>query len=237
MTKSKKMKRYRLEQDSTDGKGVYYLYPYINASNIKNQKLLNRSKSHFTEFFPSEVSFDGMFPTYGTEHNVPQEPHALCDMHAWIERKPRALVYPISPAFKDVLISFNIPEVRFYNGSVVWRGKREPYYVMHLLTRQFQYIDFANSSFVKCDFEGSKKSGTPAVKGSSMEEVSGKFGAESFTFERAVMQPEFRELDMYHVDIYGMLIADRLKNAIESANLTGVKITECPIEFEFSDEI
>jgi len=233
----KTMKRYRLEQYSFDNTGTFNIYPDINASNIESQEALDRSKSHFASFFPNQISFKGMFPSYGTEIEVPAEPHAICDMHAWVERKPKALVYPISTRFRDILIRFNIPEVRFYDGSVVWKNQEYQYYVMHLLTRQFQYIDFSHSTFIGCNFEGVKKKDEPVVKGNSMEEVSQKFGAESFTFERAVMLPEFRNIDMYYMDIHGILITLPLKEAIEHADLTGVKITECSIEFEFSDEI
>ncbi len=51
------------------------------------------------------------------------------------------------------------------------------------------------------------------------------------------MRPEFRDLDMYYMDIYGIIISERLKEAIEAAHLTGVKIVECPLRFEFSDEM
>jgi hypothetical protein len=233
----KVMKRYRLEQYSFDDTGTFNIYPDINASNIESQEVLDRSQSHFKTFFSGQVSFRGLFPTYGTEIEVPAEPHAICDMHTWVERKPRALVYPISPRFRDILNKFNIPEVRFYDGSVVWKNEEYQYYVLHLLTRQFQYIDFSHSTFIKCNFEGVKKKGSPIINGNSMEEVLHKLGAESFTFERAVMLPEFRNIDMYYLDIHGILITQSLKDAIEKADLTGMKISECSIDFEFSDEI
>jgi len=97
-----------------------------------------------------------------------------------------------------------------------------------------KYVSWQYSSFVKANYNGEKDSDI-LVSGQGLEEVYEKLGSKLFTFERAVMLPEFRDVDMYYFN--GILISERLKNAIEAANLTGVKITECPIEFEFSDEV
>ena len=51
------------------------------------------------------------------------------------------------------------------------------------------------------------------------------------------MKPEFETIDMTHLGVIGIVISERLKNAIEEANLTGVKIIPCPIEFHLSNEV
>ena len=142
-------------------------------------------------------------------------------------------MYPISAKFKNLLDKFNIPDVRFYAGSIKWKGIEYEYYVMHLLVQEHKYIDFKYSTFVKADRRGHKEPGT-AVSGADLNEVYEKFETTIVTFDRAVMLPEFRNIDMYYFN--GILITERLKNAIESAHLTGIEIGECPIDkFEFSD--
>lgn len=228
------MKRYKLTWESFDNNGSFNIFPRINASRIQNQNVLDRGASFYETFYPEDTSFKGMFLSYGTEIDVPEEPHVLCDMHSWVENSPPALVHPLSPRFRDLLYMFNIPDVRFYKGSVLWKGTEYEYYVMHILLLEQKYIDFEYSSFVKANYRGEKMLGEP-IRGNNIEEVYEKLGSKLVTFERAVMLPEFRNIDMYFFN--GILITERLKNAIETANLTGVKITECPIEFEFSDEV
>ncbi len=176
------MKRYILKHESFDHTGVFGIYPRIMASKIKSQEVLDWSGDYFPQFFPDGVSFDGMFLTYGSDRGVPKEPHALCDMHSWIESKPPALVYPVSPRFHDLLLQFHIPEMRFYKGDVLWKNEVYPYYVMHLLTRKYQYIDFQYSTFVKSNYKGKIEPNTPIVQGASMEEVKKYYPSQSFTF-------------------------------------------------------
>lgn len=230
------MKLYIFEYFTLDDISSVGIIPRINASKIKSQWVLEKKESYFQKFYPNDVSFEGMYLSYGVESGLPKEGHILCDMHGWIETEPRALVYPVSPKLNTLLSLFHIPEVAFYPGSVDWERMAHLFFVMHLLTGQYQYIDFAKSTFVKCNFRGVVKS-DEIKTGVSIDELNQIYGNDSFTFARAVMKPEFRALDMYYMDIWGILITERLKEAIEKANLTGVKITECPIEFEFSDEL
>ncbi len=51
------------------------------------------------------------------------------------------------------------------------------------------------------------------------------------------MKPKFRELDFVTFYQFGNLVSERLKNAIEEAELTGVEFYELQIPIEFSDEI
>ena len=227
------MKRYLLTYEIIDPTGAFEIYPYINPSKIKSQEALDRSENYYEKFLAGDSSFKGMFLSYRTEIEVPAEPHAICDMHGWIETQPFGVFYPISAKFKNLLSEFNIPNVRFYEGSVKWKDIEYEYYVMHLLSQVHKYIDFKYSTFVKADYRGEKEPGT-AVSGADMNEVYEKLETPLITFEKAVMHPEFRDIDMYHFN--GILITERLKNAIESARLKGIEMGECPIDkLEFSD--
>jgi hypothetical protein len=229
-----KMRRYKLKPEIVDNSSPVKVYASINPSRIENSKILDKSESYFEKFFPENASFKGMFPSYGESPLLPEEVHALSDMHSWIEKEPRAFTYPVSARFKNLLTEFNIPDVRFYPGTVVWSGDEYEYHVMHVLTVEHKYIDFKNSRFVKSNAKGDKKP-SEVVSGDDMNEIYDKLGSHLITFERAVMLPEFRNIDMYF--FHSILITEQLKNEIQKANLSGVNISECPIDFEFSDEI
>jgi hypothetical protein len=70
-----------------------------------------------------------------------------------------------------------------------------------------------------------------------MDEVEMKLDSTIKIFDKAVMKPKFRDVDIYFLDTYQIVISDRLKLAIEEANLKGMKILPCPVEFQFSDEV
>lgn len=55
-------------------------------------------------------------------------------------------------------------------------------------------------------------------------------------FNKAVMSSEFAQLDLINTLQYGRLISERLKEAIEFEGITGVKIEECPVQFEINDD-
>jgi hypothetical protein len=229
------MKRYILQQNSIDDHGPYRIYPDVDASGIESQAALSRVKIHHKDFYPKGMnSFKGMRLVYAQEIGAPEEPHALCDMHSWIGIPPTGLTFPVSARFKEVLAPFNTPELTFYNGSIGWKGKEVEFYVMHLLTWQLQYINFHESTFRKSDYLGRKVDDEPPVKGDSWSDLEEKFGDDTFAFVDAVMNPEFEMLDIYHIDIWGILITERVKNAIEASQLTGVKIKECPLDFKIA---
>ena len=61
----------------------------------------------------------------------------------------------------------------------------------------------------------------------------------TWNYERLVLKPNSRTLD--HLYIYNMgsgnIVSERLKQAIESAALTGIRFNPLPIPIEFSDEV
>lgn len=53
------------------------------------------------------------------------------------------------------------------------------------------------------------------------------------------MKPSFRENDACLFGPLGMklIISERLKNALEEADLVGVEFYDCPIDFQYADEV
>ncbi len=230
------MKKYTLEEDGRDYKGSYGLFPLFNAQKIESQEILVKDFNYYDTFLPDNTSFKNMTLGYIGEGGFPKKPHALADFHGWIIEKPHGIMYPISPKFKEILMGFNIPFTKFYNGSVMFNGIEKTYYVFQVLTNQNQLIDFDKSTFYYGNFYGVRKNDL-TVSGKNIAEIENQLESSSWFFESAVMKPEFEEIDLCFLNRYRILISERLKNAIEEANLTGVKITPCPIEFHLSDEV
>ncbi len=229
------MKKYTLNIDTKDYIGSYQLFPRFNAQNIESQNILNDNLSYFNQFLPDDTSFKNMSLGYIGEGGFPKEPHAIADMHSWIIKQPNGLMYPISPRFKELLEKFNIPFSKFYTGSVTFKGIEHTYYIIHILAYQYHFIDFEKSTFFKGNLFLERISDT-SVSGENIEEIKEQVG-HRWIFNKAVMKSDFKDVDMYYLDSYQILISERLKNAIEEANLTGVKITPCPIEFHLSNEV
>ncbi|MDJ1482965.1 hypothetical protein QNI16_20855 [Cytophagaceae bacterium YF14B1] len=232
------MKRFILKRDGKD-KGTDSVYPDLNPENIPSQYALNRTQNYFSTFLPDDTSFKGMIPEYIGD-NPPKQVHTICDMHDFIRKKPYAQVYSVSKRFKELLEKFTIPNTKFYEGSVVWNEKEYPYFVWHILTQQFSFVDFEKSLFCDTNYFSKDAIGTEYYKVSDFSKLyplKKEKKWDMWGFYRAVMKPEFREVDVYEMDYYGIVISERLKEAIESAQLTNVSITPCPIEFEISDQI
>ncbi|MDJ1470975.1 hypothetical protein QNI19_38925 [Cytophagaceae bacterium DM2B3-1] len=223
------------------------IYPDLNPDKIPDRYFLNENISYFDHFLPASTSFANMIPMYIGDR--PSERiHIICDLHSWIRRNPPGLMYPVSVRFKELLEGFTLFYSRFYSGSVIWyedgnpyTEKEYPYFVWHLLTdKDVELIDFSSSTFGNYEFITSSWESNEQIQVDGYKELLEKKEALDWSdwgFRRAVMKPEFREIDAISIHRYGIVISERLKEAIESAQLTNVSITPCPIEFEISDQI
>ena len=227
---------FLLKIDVVDKTSKIGIYPSADLSKIESQYVLDRSVAYFTQFLPDNVSFNGMIPNYnGETRSKNKVKYNLCDMMSFIFNEPKGIMYVISPKFKYLLDLFNLPHVKFYSGNIIANEIVNHYYIFHILTKQYDYIDFEKSTFFKGNLFLERISDT-SVSGENIEEIKEQVG-HRWIFNKAVMKSDYKDVDMYYLDSYQILISERLKNAIEKANLTGVKITPCPIEFHLSNEV
>ena len=70
-----------------------------------------------------------------------------------------------------------------------------------------------------------------------MEDYSDTNWSYAWNYERLVLKPNFRTLDYLYIYRLGDIVSERLKQAIESAALTGIRFNPLPIPIEFSDEV
>ena len=137
---------------------------------------------------------------------------------------------------KEVLERFNLYPNQFYEAKVLFEEELYDYFVWQFFLNGFDTIvDFDHSTF--CEWNRYEKIGVEIHKFKNIDEIT-DYELENewkyWGFERAVMKPVFKEMDCVYMPYpYGILISERLKNALEAANLTGFKIVPFPVEFEY----
>ena len=59
----------------------------------------------------------------------------------------------------------------------------------------------------------------------------------NWNFESLVLLREMEDYDFFYLPRLFYVVSEKLKIAIEIANITAVEFEECPVPIEFSDEI
>ena len=73
---------------------------------------------------------------------------------------------------------------------------------------------------------------------SDLDEYSEKHWDYNYNYQRLVLKPTFRVLDYCIIPIkIGVVVSERLKDAIEDSGLIGINFRALPRPLEFSDEI
>ncbi|WP_299135507.1 hypothetical protein [uncultured Tenacibaculum sp.] len=210
-----KDKRYLLDVAISETNGeVEELTPMLDGENVK----IDGSGYLFPRHFEDEKSVD-----------------FICDFNGWIGENPFKYGYPISENMKLVLDKYNTLG-KFLKTKVLFNENFLNYYVFELSLDSFSsFVDFENSTF--CEWDELEKIGKVSMKIKNFSEVL-KFRRENdwwgWGFDKGVMKSGFKEVDCIDMPYpYGILISERLKNALEEAELTGFKITPFPVEFEY----
>ncbi|WP_175578641.1 hypothetical protein, partial [Tenacibaculum aiptasiae] len=101
-----------------------------------------------------------------------------------------------------------------------------------------KFVDLKNSTF--CEWKRGEKIGEEIINVSNIDELLDYEDDNewwSWGFKRAVMKEKYKNIDAAKLAYpYGILISERLKNALEEAKLTGFKISPFPVEFEYLEE-
>jgi hypothetical protein len=232
------MKKFVLKKDGID-RNINYIYPDLNPEKIPSQYVLDGNQNFFSAFLSDDTSFKGMIPEYIGD-NPPKKVHTICDMHGWLNEKPSGLMYPVSKRFKELLEKFNIPDSKFYEGSVIWNEEEYPYFIWHILVKKLSLVDFKESLFCDTDYFSKEPTGREYFKVNDFSELyplRREKNWDMWGFYKAKMYPEFREVDVCEIDHYGTLISERLKKAIDEALLTNISVIPCPVVFEISGDI
>ncbi len=248
-----KEQRYILEKSiTTKYNGKNCLTPSLNAENVKDKDLFYTnmflSKEEMKskrvdstlnrEEIDKKIVKDWKFDYLEPEHYDDSKVNFICDYHSWVGKQPdRVNGNPISQKMKEILEDFNIfPEKKFYNAKVLFQNKKYEYYIWEMNTDSFNtYVNFEHSTFCEVNRDGELGDDTIMVK--NIDELrNSRMEKEwrQWSFKKAVMKPEYKDIDCAKLAYpYITIISERLKNALEEANLTGFEIKPFPVEFEY----
>lgn len=213
----------------------------VSASYL-NQKefILNKSKK-FDIFFPKDTIFSPLIPKQIGGFTNNDSNGFINDFPGWIEKKPKGLYFLLSIKFRDLISNFKLPPFRIYKAEVLIKKELYPFSVLQLVSYYSKtLIDFENSTFCNFDFMTKEKLSDDHEKLVNLKTMGELMLEKKWSyvgFNKAVMKPEFERLDLVSTLHFGLLISERLKNAIESAGITGVEIKECPTEFEINYDL
>ena len=151
-------------------------------------------------------------------------------------------VYPISKKFKEILEKHKQSDHRFYKAKVLFQGKFYPYFVWRILDEKYEeYIDFDKTLYNNLSSSRRRIHDELVIKKfkshNEMKDYSKTNWDYDWNYERLVLKPNFRTLDHLYIYRLGGIVSERLKQAIESAELTGIRFNPLPIPIEFSDEV
>jgi len=208
--------------------------PSLDAEHVKNREEFFDISGHANKIYDRDRKFDYLIPRYSDEYI---RVDFLVDFHSWIGEKPSFFSgIPISKRMKEIVEHFNLYPNKFYDAKVLFNGEYHEYYVWQFFLDGFdKFVDLQNSTF--CEWDNLRKIGSEFFNFESERELQ-KFVMENewwdWGFERAVMKKEYKNIDAAKLAYpYGILISERLKNTLETAELTGFKITPFPVEFEY----
>ncbi len=250
-----KEQRYILETAVTAlYNGSMKITPSLNAENVKDKDLFYENMFLTKEEQVSRgvdsvlnreeidkvIIKDWIFDYLEPEHMDDSQVRFICDFHGWIGKQPdRVTGVPISKRMKEILERYTIfPEQKFYEAKVLFQGKYHEYFVWEMSDSSFNtFVDFEHSIF--CEEKRGGELGEDTIKVKNQDEL---FDIEDekdwrrWAFKRAFMKPEYRTIDSAKLAYpYGIVISERLKNALEQETppLTGFEIKPFPIEFEY----
>ena len=136
----------------------------------------------------------------------------------------------ISPKFLEVLQNFSLPEHQVFEAFIDYKGKTYPYYAIHFYQNQLNAIDVEKSTFYW--FQVDKGALYRLDIHSTEALMEARLG--NTNTHKVVSQKLYFKEDQAHdvvwqiIDVGRLLATERLKNAIEAANLTGVRFEALP---------
>lgn len=210
---------------------------HISGEKVKNKEDFFSEESYVDRIHENKIEFDYLIPiSIGNKIKITH----ICDFHDWLRESPSNMYsYVVSKRFKEVLNDFNLYPNQFYDAKVLFDFEFYPYFVWQLFRKGFnEFINFKHTLFCEYEFQEEKKIGTETVKVSNLKEIRKLRRTkewEDWGFDRLVMKPCFKEMDCVWINRLGVVISERLKNAIEAMQpeITGLEIKPCPVEFEY----
>ncbi|MBB6463596.1 hypothetical protein [Flammeovirga kamogawensis] len=157
--------------------------------------------------------------------------------------RPRINLSPLSNTLKKILQEFNSLNSKIYDAKVKVGYSFFDFNVMVSSKREFEKCICFEKSLFDLEvistgeiLERGLKNEFPTIK--KLEENRRHHHDQYVTaiFNKGVLKSAYRNIDLIYWINHGFLISDRLKEAIEAADLDGVEIRKSPVHFTFADE-
>jgi hypothetical protein len=220
--------------------------PGLNGVNvIDKDTFFDNDRCGPNRFYDKNYVFDYLIPMQYGDGNEDLECDAIYDFHSWLGESPLGgWLKPISARFKSLLRSFNLGNHKFYPAKVLFNGAKHEYFILQLLyDDHHDYIDFEKTLFNNRDSGGDLEDRQLEIRRfNSLLEVE-EFADQNWeslvnwNYEKIVVSPKFRDIDLITFYKLGDLVSERLRDAIISKGLTGIRFQELPIPIEFSDAV
>lgn len=234
-----KEQRYILDYVTiSEKRGIITYNNYLTGETVKNKNMFFYSEElNVNQVSETDWRFDYLTPvSIGDEIEISH----ICDLHGWLREEPdNFFSYIVSQRLFEILNHFNLYPNKFYDAKVLFNEDIYQYFVWQLFMDGFDtFIDFDCTTFCEYEFDENQKIGNELVNVKNLRElrrVRREKGWEDWGFDRLVMKPGFKEMDCVWIDPLGIVISERLKNALEAVQppLTGLEILPCPVQFEY----
>ncbi len=157
----------------------------------------------------------------------------LTDINKWRKSKPEAHTLVISPAFKQLLEGFALPSCRFYAARcfIASEKKHYPLFVFHFHFNYIQEIILQETTFEERHQLAKPNLNRVLEKGQikSVEEFDYYANEKSISLHW-FYPDKLRFKPGVYYDVFatedGIIVSERVKQAIEQADLTGLELSE-----------
>ncbi len=160
-------------------------------------------------------------------------PSRVLDINMWIKSEPEAFKMVISPKFKEILEGFYLPEHRFYESYVYIASEKQkaPLYVFHFHFDYIKEIILEETTFEERRSIAKGILNRVLAKGEIKTAADFKLYIEEKRTNRYWFYPDkLRFKPGVYYDVFatedGIIVSERVKQAIEQADLTGVELSK-----------
>ncbi|NME71017.1 hypothetical protein [Flammeovirga aprica] len=232
---------YKLKKKIHHDNSEVKAYGSLSGSSVIGKELFYGSckESKGNKFLSGNINFNYITPFLISDFDNRE---ILLSDYTKLEWGPdKCNIFIFSEKLYDIIVRFNLIEHRIFDGKVLLGEDLIDVKCLQFLSGSIEnYFDFKYSTFKVTNLDNINKCN---IKNShqTLNELLSEYSKKyddffMWEFDRSIMKPSFRKIDMFYNGGNEFYISERLKNALESATLESLQITECPINFEYSDE-
>jgi len=220
-----------------------FVIPGVDGKNVKNKELFfNSGDCDYDKFYSKNYIFDYLILKNFGDPEPKIFPEELQDFYRfWGESPSNGLFRIVSKKYKDILENFGLQKSKFYKAIIKHNGNSHDYYVWQLLTNNHEsYINFNETKFNNLNYSGNSRIGEKQIKTFKSFNHVIKYANENWkrawNFEEIFVYSDFSNIDYCYFTIFNDIVSEKLKKALEKAEITGINFEELPLEIKSSDK-